>query len=116
MFDGSLASTDGFDVNNTNRKNSINMDDEVECKIYGRVQGVMFRDFACRGGRKLGLKGEVRNFEDGSVWVVAQGKKGALEKFISTLERGSLFSRVEKVETRWGRPIHSIEGFRIIYS
>ncbi|HRC85758.1 MAG TPA: acylphosphatase, partial [Thermoanaerobaculia bacterium] len=36
-------------------------------RVTGRVQGVGFRAFVRREGRRLGLSGEVRNLEDGSV-------------------------------------------------
>ena len=43
------------------------MDDkikQIECVIIGRVQLVMFRDFARRKARKLGIAGTVENLPD----------------------------------------------------
>jgi acylphosphatase len=75
------------------------MQKRVECKITGRVQMVMFRDFAQRKARGLGLVGTVQNMKDGSVALVAEGEEEALKKYIGLLHKGSVFSKVEGVET-----------------
>ena len=73
----------------------------IECKITGLVQGVFFRDFANLHAREFGIVGTVRNMPDGSVAVIAEGKKAQLQKFLVLLEKGAPYSRVEKVETKW---------------
>ncbi len=70
----------------------------LELKVYGRVQLVMFRDFIKRFAARLGLKGYVQNKSDGSVYILAFGKKEELEKLIKRAQKGSLLSRVGKVE------------------
>ena len=79
--------------------------DTVYCRVYGRVQMVMFRDFTMRKARKLGLVGFVRNRADGSVEAYAEGSKENLEKWIGYLRRGSLLSRVDRVKTDWGKQL-----------
>lgn len=74
---------------------------EIFCIVRGRVQMVMFRDFACRKARSLGLRGYVKNHPDGSVEVVAQGEEKNLHTYISMLEKGSMLSRVDEVEVQW---------------
>ena len=92
----------------------------VYCRIYGRVQMVMFRDFATRKARSLSLVGYVRNLSDGSVEAYARGEKGSLEKWIGKLRRGSILSHVDRVEENWGAvpPVHiaqkSFDSFDII--
>ena len=44
--------------------------------VKGRVQGVGFRWFVQREAAELGLRGWVRNTEDGHVEVVAAGDAG----------------------------------------
>jgi acylphosphatase len=73
------------------------MKKRIECRVWGRVQMVMYRDFATRTARKLGLFGEVWNVSDGSVCVIAEGEEQSLEVFVARLQKGSLLSRVEKV-------------------
>lgn len=86
---------------------------EIHCILSGRVQMVMFRDFAQRKARGLGLVGWVRNLPDGTVEVVAQGERAALECFVEKLHRGSLLSRVAEVQAVWGEAREPHQGFEI---
>lgn len=70
-------------------------------KIYGQVQGVFFRAEAVRKAESLGLVGWVRNAEDGTVEVVAEGEKDTLNKLYQWCQKGSPFAQVEKVEIKW---------------
>lgn len=92
-----------------------NTQSEMECVITGRVQMIMFRDFACRRARKLGISGTVQNLPDGSVRVIAQGQQENLIKFIVLLKRGPLLANVQKVQITWREPSAIINGFSIIY-
>jgi acylphosphatase len=65
--------------------------------VKGRVQGVGFRWFVHREAEPLGLKGWVRNTEDGHVEVVAAGEPEELETLAQALRRGSRGSRVDAV-------------------
>ncbi len=53
------------------------------CHIDGRVQLVMFRDFATRKARRCCIVGYVRNRNDGSVEVYGEGIKENLERWLS---------------------------------
>ena len=59
-----------------------------EFLIAGRVQGVGFRFFAREAAAREGLRGFVRNLEDGRVEVQAEGDQAALERFERALHRG----------------------------
>lgn len=74
---------------------------EVKIEIYGRVQGVSFRHFVKENADKLGLTGFVRNKDDGSVLVVAQGSKDKLEELLRAVQKGSSLSKVDGVSFRW---------------
>ena len=94
------------------------MDDkikQIECLITGRVQLVMFRDFAQRKARKLGIVGMVENLPDGSVKVAAQGREENLLKFISYLKKGPILAKVENVLVKWTEAEESFKGFKIIF-
>lgn len=75
--------------------------EHMECRVTGRVQMVMYRDFAQRKARKLGLLGFVRNNDDGSVTVVAEGVREKLDAYIAYLHKGSVFACVDNVEVEW---------------
>ena len=65
--------------------------------IKGRVQGVGFRWYVHREAATLGLRGWVRNTDDGHVEVVAAGDPEVLAELQSVLHRGSRGSRVDAV-------------------
>ncbi|HEV2791044.1 MAG TPA: DNA polymerase ligase N-terminal domain-containing protein [Solirubrobacterales bacterium] len=66
--------------------------------VRGRVQAVGFRDATVRRAREAGATGWVRNAEDGSVLVHAEGPSAALEELKAFLEEGPPPARVEAVE------------------
>lgn len=54
--------------------------------ISGNVQGVGYRAFVRHCAQNLGIKGFVRNLEDGTVEAFCQGDKTGLEKLRGALE------------------------------
>jgi DNA ligase D-like protein (predicted 3'-phosphoesterase) len=52
----------------------------IRAVVRGRVQGVGFRDATVRRAHELGVMGWVRNAEDGSVLVHAEGEEAAVEE------------------------------------
>ena len=66
--------------------------------VYGKVQGVGFRYFVQNIGIRLGLEGNVRNCEDGSVEIIAEGDGRNLAAFIKEVEKGPPMSRVARME------------------
>lgn len=75
--------------------------ERLHAVIHGEVQGVGFRYFLMRRGRDLGLLGWVRNNDDGTVELVAEGERPALEELKRAAEAGPRLSRVERVDARW---------------
>ncbi|HUY73632.1 MAG TPA: acylphosphatase [Candidatus Dormibacteraeota bacterium] len=69
--------------------------------IHGDVQGVGFRYFLMRRGGELRLLGWVRNNEDGTVEMVAEGARTDLEELKRAAEEGPSLARVERVAVRW---------------
>lgn len=88
---------------------------EIHCIVSGRVQMVLYRDFAQRKARGLGLAGYVKNLPEGTVEVMAQGEHEALESLVAQLQRGPMFSRVDDVHVVWHEPRERFEGFRIVH-
>jgi len=89
-------------------------DIEVEITLTGKVQGVGMRDYLKNRAEELGVRGFVRNAEDGSVEVIAQGEREALEEFLRRAKRGSVFSRVEEAEATWYDTVQDpLEDFTI---
>lgn len=71
----------------------------IRAVVSGRVQGVFFRDATVRRARELGLLGWVRNADDGTVLVHAEGPEPALRELVEFLGEGPPRARVEAVET-----------------
>ncbi|MFL5901457.1 MAG: DNA polymerase ligase N-terminal domain-containing protein [Solirubrobacterales bacterium] len=65
--------------------------------VRGRVQGVGYRDATVRRARQLGALGWVRNAEDGSALVHAEGPEGAVEGLVAFLREGPRGAHVEEV-------------------
>lgn len=73
----------------------------VQIIIKGKVQGVFFRSFIEKEADRLKLSGFVQNRQDGSVEVVAEGEKGALEELVKFCEKGPRGSAVVDVTVKW---------------
>ncbi|MCM8766647.1 MAG: acylphosphatase [Candidatus Omnitrophica bacterium] len=66
--------------------------------IEGIVQGVGFRWYAQRIGKKTGVNGWVKNLFDGRVEIVVEGDEERLERFLQELKEGYLGENIRKIE------------------
>jgi acylphosphatase len=73
----------------------------LHAEVYGEVQGVGFRAFVLRRAMGLTLTGWVRNRFDGSVELIAEGSRTALESLLADIGRGPSAATVERVESSW---------------
>ena len=87
----------------------------IECIVSGRVQMVMYRDFATRSAKRLGVRGFVQNQKDGTVLVVAEGEERVLHEYIAQLHKGSIFAHVQDVRVTWGDSTGEFSVFTICY-
>lgn len=91
------------------------MNERIEARVSGRVQLVMYRDFATRKARGLRLVGEVQNLPDKTVRVVAEGPREKLAAYITKLNQGSLLSDVKGVDVAWLPATGAYTTFSINY-
>jgi DNA ligase D-like protein (predicted 3'-phosphoesterase) len=70
----------------------------VRAVVRGEVQGIGYRDAALRRAQRLGVMGWVRNAQDGSVLVHAEGPEQAVEELVAFLREGPPAARVTDVE------------------
>lgn len=91
------------------------MQKRLQCKVFGRVQMVMFRDFVTRNARALQLVGTVQNNTDGTVLIVAEGEDEKLKELLSVVRRGPILARVDRVEELWSTPLGGYKNFDILY-
>jgi DNA ligase D-like protein (predicted 3'-phosphoesterase) len=71
----------------------------VRAVVRGDVQGVGFRDAVVRRARRLELLGWVRNAEDGSLLVHAEGPGPGVEELLAFMREGPPAARVAEVST-----------------
>jgi acylphosphatase len=81
-------------------------------RVRGRVQGVGFRYFVEHSAQALGLRGWVRNVDDGSVEVYASGTSGQLSDLEGLLRQGPRWAEVRGVEESEA-PVENHSGFSV---
>lgn len=91
------------------------MHERLEAIVFGRVQMVMYRDFAQRKARRLKLMGTVENLSNGTVRVIAEGPRDALERYVVRLQGGPLLAHVERVMPLWLPATGGYHDFKLIY-
>lgn len=69
----------------------------VRVVVSGRVQGVWFRDSCRNEATRLGVKGWVRNREDGGVELLAEGAERAVEALVQWAHVGPPRAEVTNV-------------------
>jgi tRNA pseudouridine55 synthase len=86
---------------------------EFYAKVYGRVQGVGYRYFVKEKAQSLDICGYVKNLEDGTVEVLAQGREENLQKLIEELKKGPFLARVDKLDIVFRKPLNIFYNFLI---
>jgi acylphosphatase len=85
------------------------------CVVRGRVQGVGFRWFVTRQASDLGVRGTVRNREDGAVEVVLQAdESGTVATLVDRIRSGPSASHVEDVECESLEDPPRYDGFQVV--
>jgi acylphosphatase len=69
----------------------------IRAIVSGRVQGVSYRASTAMVARRLGLAGWVRNLDDGSVELEAEGPDEAVAKLVQWCHQGPPAARVTSV-------------------
>ncbi len=87
--------------------------EEARFVVNGKVQGVFYRDFVQRHAALLGVNGFARNLANGTVEVVAQGRRGAIEQLAVRCKEGPVNAEVESVEVAWRAPSVEFKRFDI---
>lgn len=84
-------------------------------RISGRVQGVFFRATMRAKASSLGLRGWVRNMQDGRVEAVFEGEEAAVEAMRQWCRRGTPPARVDGLEAEEESPAGEFSDFKIAY-
>jgi DNA ligase D-like protein (predicted 3'-phosphoesterase) len=76
----------------------------IRAEVAGRVQGVGYRESVRERAEALGVRGWVRNEDDGVVAVHAEGSSEAVQALLELLGEGPRGAEVEELTTREVRP------------
>ena len=82
--------------------------------VSGRVQGVWFRQSTKEQALSLGLKGWVRNLNDGRVEVLAAGEEKAVRQIEAWLAQGPELANVAEVISEYSEVDEGATDFRVI--
>lgn len=80
----------------------------------GEVQGVGYRYFVTGCARAAGVNGYVKNMSDGSVLMVAEGERAALDAFVRMVKaEGDGVIRVDALTVTTGDATGEFTGFGV---
>ena len=91
------------------------MEERLHLIVSGDVQGVFFRAGAQSEAKSLGLNGWVCNRGDGSVEMMAEGERRALETLREWCSHGPAGASVSEVKEEWMESKKEFKDFRIRY-
>ena len=81
-------------------------------RVFGRVQGVFFRQWTLNQARALGVSGWVRNLPDGTVEANLFGGEESVERMIAQMHHGPSQAQVEHVAVEDIEP-EDLTGFSV---
>lgn len=88
----------------------------LHATIEGYVQGVSFRYFVSQVALNLNVTGWVRNRYDGSVEVLAEGNRSALDKLLVEIRKGPPTSVVTGLKHEWQPASNEFSDFDILHT
>ena len=80
--------------------------------VYGRVQGVFFRDSVRERAQTHGVNGWVCNRSDGGVEAVLEGPAESVERVVTFCQTGPSGAQVERAEVKEQEP-EGLSGFQV---
>jgi len=73
----------------------------VSIILTGRVQGVAFRYYARNIANRLGVKGWIRNLDNGAVEATIEGERNSVNQMIEWCKKGPNLALVEDIKIIW---------------
>ncbi|WP_128543812.1 acylphosphatase [Larkinella soli] len=88
------------------------MKKHLTIRVFGKVQGVFFRQSTRQTALELGLTGRVRNELDGTVLIEVEGESDQLETFLDWCRIGPPRAQVSGLEVAQA-PLQAYESFEV---
>jgi acylphosphatase len=85
-------------------------------RIFGRVQGVGYRETLRREAERCGVGGWVRNCSDGTVEAHLQGEPEAVDRVVDWCRRGPPAARVSEIRSEEVSGDAAVSAFRVLVS
>lgn len=92
----------------------VKMKKAAKITVKGNVHGVFYREYVREHAEKLGLKGFVRNIENGSVEVVIEGDIEKVDEMFNLCKTGpkhAVINSTEIVETSF----QDFKDFKVLH-
>ncbi len=89
------------------------MPETISILVKGKVQGVFFRQSTREKATELGLTGEVKNKDDGSVSIIATGLPDQLDALAQWCQEGPARAKVISVHVE-NLPLQEFHDFNIV--
>lgn len=86
----------------------------IKAIVSGTVQGVFFRAFVKEKADSLGIKGFVRNVEDGKVECYFEGDNEVIEKLMDEVRQGPQYSMIKNVDVSDEKYTGDYKDFRVL--
>lgn len=83
--------------------------------MYGRVQGVFFRQTMRAQATMNSVYGWVRNMQDGGVEAVLYGDDTSVDAMVAWCRRGPAGAIVRDAEVRPHAPTETFDSFTVLY-
>ncbi len=85
----------------------------VHIVVEGRVQGVCFRMYTRDQAVRLNIRGCVRNRQDRTVEIIAEGEESALCKLVQWCHSGPSYATVRNVRHEYSDAVNEFNDFTI---
>jgi acylphosphatase len=85
----------------------------LEITVKGKVQGVSYRMSTKAVADQLGVRGYVKNAENGDVLIVAEAKSTILDMFLDWCKEGPEHAEVFSVESHEGE-LKNYRNFEVV--
>ena len=72
----------------------------IRAYLSGTVQGVFFRKFLEEKASEFGVRGFVRNLDDGRVEVLIEGRDENVNSMLEACKRGTQHTKITDVQTQ----------------
>jgi acylphosphatase len=85
----------------------------LEITVKGKVQGVSYRVSTKAVADQLGVRGFVKNADNGDVLIAAEGKSSILDMFLDWCKEGPQGAEVISVDTHEGE-LKNYRNFEVV--